>query len=185
MTRDDNDDNDAEAQRHKQILVGGIDKEQHHDDTKTMLKQLVTQLLGNRPRVEIGTLLDKPGSLGTLTFPTVNDKINFYKKLNQQNEHGQELSFFNNLTFSERTREKHLGLVKHFMMRSGDYSAGDVKIVWPRKLVTLKGRKVAWFNDSQEMQMTKAAKQHDAEIKAALKEWVDKRSRKDPETDSD
>ena len=184
----DNEGEDAEEEaetmrRKKQVLVGGIHKEQDSEQTITMLNELMDKVCGGRHGIEVGTLNNRKGSLGMLEFPTVGSKISFYKKLQQQSDHGQ-LSFFDNLTFPERVREKRLGLIKHFMAASGDHADNDVKIVWPKKLVTLKGRKVAWY-ENEEIKMTQAARKHEQEVQQALKEWIGKRSGGDPETDSD
>lgn len=171
--------------RKKQILVGGINKEHDHETTITMLKELVTRILGSKAKIEVSTLTDKPGSLGTLTFQLFGDKIKFYKPLKQQHHDYEQLTFFDNLTFQERIQEKRLGLIKHFMIKSNDHKTDDIQILWRKQIVTLNNNKVAWYDTSNQINMTRAARKHQDEVENALKEWISKRSQEDPATDSD
>ena len=179
-------DDDDETRRKKQILVGGIDKEQDYTTTTHMLKDLVSKLVGHKANIEVGTLTERNGSLGTLTFQVFSDKIKCYKLLRQQQHNDYEqLSFFDNLTFQERILEKRLGLLKHFMLKTNEHDADDVKVIWRKQIVTLRNRKIAWYDEANQIQMTKAAKKHQDEVENALEEWIRKRSHDDPATDSE
>ena len=123
-------------------------------------------------------------NLGVITFPDCDEKIKFYEKLNSSNAiDTTKYHFFDNQTFAERIRDKRLGFIKHCMMETGKYDDTEVKILWRKQMVTLRQKKVAWYENDQ-IQMTKAATNVEQKVEEALRKWIAKRS-KDPETDSD
>ena len=64
----------------------------------------------------------------------------------------------------------------------GEYDESDVKIRWRKHMVTLRDKKVAWYDDENQIKMTKAARKFEKKSEGALQKWITKR-RKDPETD--
>ena len=44
------------------------------------------------------------------------------------------------------------------MISHDDYAEVDVKVIWNKNMVTLRNKKIAWYNDDNEIQMTAAAK---------------------------
>ena len=129
-------------------------------------------------------LNNKEGNLGVITFPHVAAKKDFYRKMQRCSELDEKYNFFDNLTFPERIRNKRLGYIEHHMISHDDYAEGDVKVIWDKNMVTLRSKKIAWYNDDNEIQMTTAAKFFEKEVEHSLTLWIAKRSN-DPETDGD
>ena len=50
------------------------------------------------------------------------------------------------------------------MQASGKYNPGEVQIIWRKKIVTLKQRKVVWYDDADEVCLTSAAKAVESEV---------------------
>eukprot|EP00973_Karenia_brevis_P059817 8326325-Karenia_brevis.AAC.1 len=79
-----------------------------------------------------------------ITFPDKKTKIDFYKKPSQNpGKIGEDsfMRFEDNKTFNERVDDKRLGYIKHYMVNTAKYSESDVKILWPKMMVTLRGKK--------------------------------------------
>ena len=69
------------------------------------------------------------------------------------------------------------------MTSSEHYELDDIKVIWPKQMVTLHGKKVAWYSE-EEFRMTKAARHFGGQLEIDLKKWIAKRS-SDPETNND
>ena len=80
-------------------------------------------------------------------------------------------------------RDKRLGLLKHCILESKKYTAGDVRILWRQKMVAHKGKKVGWY-DGEVFKTATIAKEFQAEVEQLLESWIAKR-RQDPETDTE
>ena len=114
------------------------------------------------------------------------DKIEFYKAVRACTDKSKlgDLFFRNNLTTEEREKEKRLGYAKNHIINDGGEDDGDVKILWRSYMVTVKGKKVAWYDDEGEWHVKTAAKKVEAKIDESMKKWRSK-IYPEPVTDSD
>jgi len=176
---------ESDVDRKMQIIVSGVGQDQTAEAIIKALQEIVQIVTDGSQDVQVDSLGSKgTGSLGVLTFPSVGKKIDFYKAVQQCNDINDKYRFFDNLTFPERIRDKRLGLLRHHMISNDKYTEADVRVRWRKHMVTLKDKKIAWYDHNDEFQMTKAAKQFEKEVETSLKKWIAKRS-SDPETDSE
>ena len=86
-----------------------------------------------------------------------------------------DVHFFNNRTFEERVADKKLGLIKHLMVSSGRFPTGQVKILWPQRIVVLGNKRVAWF-EGEQLVTSKSSRFFETEMQTRLKSWIEKRT---------
>lgn len=177
---------EAMEEREKQAIVKGFDQETPVEEVIDKITKHMSAILKDTTRIHVETLTNAP-TIGIVTFPNKAAKISFYKKT--QKTPGvitgdKTMTFTDNKTLEERIRDKRLGYVKHFLIEKVGKSSEDVRILWPKLIVTVNHKKVAWYDDDNEMQMTKIAKAVKEDVDKAMEKWIEKRS-KEPATDSD
>ena len=95
---------------------------------------LLTNILGANYRLAI-TTTDTETKFALLKFPSFDEKIKFYKKMNECKKDGklpEGVSFRDNLDFADRVTNKHLGYAKHFLMEHYNKASSQVQIHWKK-----------------------------------------------------
>ena len=96
-----------------------------------------------------------------------------------------DMYFRDNLTKDEMGRDKQLGYCKHFLAKHHSCNNKVVRIIWPKKMVVVKGKEegsvekeVAWYDESGTWRTSSTAKSVEKEVEEAMAKWW---SRVDPE----
>ena len=171
--------------RAMQVVVFGFKERTEPRTIEESLNTMLKGLLGDGCTAQVNALGD-PAKVGMITFKSIADKIDFYKKVrnNPNKSIVGDLFFRNNLTRDERAKEKKLGYTKHHITHDGGELEDDVKILWRKDMVTVRGKKVAWFDEEGNWNVRTVAKRVEANIEESMNGWW-KKIAPEPVTDSD
>ena len=165
--------NDVEL-RKRQIVVSGLGEFEEANHMISKLDEIAKKIIGANHGLALNTV-GRGSKLGLITFPSTRAKVEFYKAAEDHADVPDDVHFFNNRSFEERTADKQLGLIKHLMVSSGKFPPGEVKILWSQRTVVLGKKQVAWFEGDKFM-TSKSAKPYEKEMQTRLKSWIEKRT---------
>ena len=166
--------------RKRQVVVSGLGEFEEAKDMVAMLDEILKKIMGANHGLQMSSV-GRGSKLGIITFPSTAAKVDFYKRAENHADVSDDIHFFNNRTFEERVADKKLGLLKHLMVSSGKFPTGEIKILWPQRIVALGRKRVAWF-EGNTFFVSKSAKPFETEMQTRLKSWIEKRT---PELDTE
>ena len=180
-------DNTKTSIKKLEIVVSGLFKERTDcEKVKQDVDRLLTNILGANHRLAI-TTTDTETQFALLKFPSFDEKIKFYKKMNECKKDGklpEGVSFRDNLDFADRVTNKHLGYAKHFLMEHYNKASSQVQIHWKKQIVEMDGKKVVSFENGV-WKYSKSVHVVKDKIEEAIISWVQKRETPEPPSESE
>ena len=140
---------DDEHRKPQDVVVRGFKEKQPADVLVKRIEELLTIVRGGTQGVKVEIPSD-PGNFGFMQFTSFDEKLAFYKTVNQKRESGElesELFFTDKLSWEDRVVEKKSGYIKHHLMAHYSKDTSDVRINWRKKYVEMNGKKVASFSN--------------------------------------
>ncbi|CAK0899675.1 unnamed protein product [Prorocentrum cordatum] len=174
---------DSDMDRAMQAVAFGFKERQPAVNIEETLETALKVLLGEVHAASASAFTEE-AKMGVITFRNIHDKIEFYKAARACTDKSMPggMFFRNSLATEEREKEKRLRRTKHHIINDGGGDDGDAKILWRRDMVTVKGEKVAWYDEEGEWHVKTVAKKVEANIDESMKKW---RSKTDPEPVTD
>ena len=173
---------DDDAWRDFQIVVGGFAEGTDADIIEATIKEFVEQAGVSTEDKRIFTFSD-PADIGVIEFPTIKSKISFYKKIEHVAKaigEGREMWFSNNRSFERRARDKTLGRLKHLLITKGGHLNTDVKIWWKLGTIKVKGTKVATVGDGGKVKLVADVEMLKEELLSEMNVWFDEKGAESP-----
>ena len=164
--------------RELQVIVKGLKDELDEDEISKQLTKVVDHVKSQQKVDKIFTFTD-PSRYGVLQFKTIASKFGFLKKVNQLEikwESGEDMQFNNNETTQQRTLDKELGILKHYLFTTGGVPQEQVKILWKQHQVKSQGKIVAWITDSKQVDYIEEMSEVAAAVKKLVDAWKEKRN---------
>jgi ribosomal protein L11 len=168
------------------VVVKGFKEKKAKDVLMAEIENMVKTIMGEAHDISIN-VPDDPCNHGILTFENNTKKLEFYKKVEQKaDELDDDISFTNKISWRDRVIEKRMGFIKYHLMKHFNKNISAVKIYWRKRIVEMDGKKVASYDSGTDTWMFyKSAKLVETKVEESMDNWLSKRERTDPPSESE
>ena len=168
------------------VVVKGFKEKKTKDVLMAEIENMVKTIMGEDHDILIN-VPDDPCNHGILTFENNTKKLEFYKKVEQKaDELDDDISFTNKISWRDRVIEKKMGFIKYHLMKHFNKNISAVKIYWRKRIVEMDGKKVASYDSGTDTWMFyKSAKLVETKVEESMDNWLSKRERTDPPSESE
>ena len=169
---------DEAEEKQLEVIATGWADEQSED---TIVERLRTFLTVNDLGTKVlnVTCFTDPCKSGVIKFSSAGGAKQFLRDLRKAKEFNidtdRELKFSRNRTLKQRAEDKRLGFLKHELSELPGIDLQDVKIMWKKSVVLLKGVKVFHISKKGEFVFKHEAVQVKDKVQAHVKEWTESR----------